>query len=339
MQIAAEIWQQLASDGRSEPGWHGRRLYGTAATPIYAALKYPGVTRGLLLEVKAKSIHPSNSFPSSSSFSVSLETLAPGANGSVRICLELADMKYEGLFAVVADDVAEAVASAPSEAVGVSALVGRLNSWQKFFKRHGTNLLNEQEQVGLFAEVFVLREFLSDGLAASAALDAWRGPWGEPQDFRFGSCSVEVKATASLGSTSFEVSNLLQLDERPLAHLIVRHFTLKRVEGHGETLSDLIDEITRLIVALDPSSASRFADALLEVGYSHAHRSEYEKDGFSIHTDRQFHVRGDFPRILTDEVRAGISACSYSVQLSACLPFLIDPTSSREIIYGARDEP
>lgn len=333
-----EAWQQLAAEGRSEPGWHGRRIYALARTPIHAALRQPGATKGLLLEVKARSMHPSNTFPSSSGFDVDLETVAPGPNGSLRICLELADARYDGVFEVLADDVASAVAAAGSEPAGIAALIGRLNTWQRFLRRHGDGLLSEQEQVGLFAELIVFRELLSDGLSAADAVDAWRGPWGGAQDFRLVNCSVEVKATASAASNSFEVSNLSQLDERPLPSLIVRHLALSRADGLGETLPEIVDAIGRLITSTDPSALGSFADGLLEAGYSQAHRPDYRSAGFSILSDRQFRVHADFPRLRPDEVRGGVAACSYSVQLSACLPFMIDAASALRIVRGARHD-
>ena len=315
-----------------------RRIHTAAATPLYAGIKLPERTKGLLLEVRARSIHPSSAFPACSGFDVNLVPVAPGPNGSVRICLELTDARYGGVFAVLTDDVATAVASAISEKEGVAALIGRLNTWQRFLTRHGDGLLSEQEQTGLFAELFVLRELLAHGLAASVAVAAWRGPWAGAQDFLLPNCSVEVKATASPGSAFFEVSNVAQLDERHLPCLVVRHIALVRAEGRGEMLPDMIDGISGEISASDPSAAIRFSDSLLEMGYSQAHRADYGKEGLTVHSDRQFLVRDGFPRIFADELRAGVAACSYSVSLTACLPFLIDAAEARRIMHGTSDE-
>ncbi len=334
----AETWAEIAAETRTEPGWHVRRTHAASATPLYAGIKLPERTKGLLLEVRAQSIHPASAFPACSGFDVNLVPVAPGPNGSVRICLELTDARYGGVFAVLADDVAMAVASARSEKEGVAALIGRLNTWQRFMKRHGDRLLSEQEQTGLYAELFVLRELLAHGLGASAAVDAWQGPWAGAQDFRLPNCSVEVKATASPGSASFEVSNLVQLDERPLPCLVVRHVALTRAEGQGETLPDMIDAISCAMSASDPSAGIRFSDSLLEIGYLRAHRANYGKEGFAMHSDRQFLVRGNFPRIRADELYAGVTACSYSVSLTACLPFLIDAAEARRMMHGTSNE-
>ena len=239
---------------------------------------------------------------------------------------------------MLADDVAAAVASAGSEPAGIVALIGRLNTWQRFLKRHGGGVLGERERIGLFAELTTLRDLLADGLSAGDAVDAWRGPWGGAQDFRLATCSVEVKATASVNSTSFEVANLAQLDERLLPCLMVRYIALSRPNGRGETLPELVDAVAAAVTATDPAASLRFADSLLEVGYLDAHRPEYEEERFAVFSDRLFRVQGGFPRILADDVRPGVSACSYTVQLSACLPFLIDGKNARHIFYGEHDE-
>jgi hypothetical protein len=334
----AEAWRHISAEGRTEHGWHARRIHPTAVTPILAALRLPGPTKAVLLEVKARSIHPSNTFPSSSGFEVGLETLLLGPNGMVRICLQLRDGRYEDVFAVLADDVAASVASANSEVAGIAALIGRLNTWQRFLKRHGDGVLSDQERIGLFAELVVLGDLLAKGLAASDAINAWRGPWGGAQDFALASCSIEVKATLSVHAVSFEVSNLAQLDDRSLPCLMLRHLALTRTQGTGGTLPDLIDAIRRAIAGTDPSASQRFSDSLLEVGYLDAHRAECADDSYAVHLERQFQVKGDFPRILSGDVRSGVSACSYSVQLSACLPFLIDEAEVNQIIQGVSDE-
>ena len=333
MSAVEDAWRILYTEGRTEPGWHGRRIHVTAATPIYAALQIPGPTKGLLLQVKTRFVHAGNTFPSSAGFEVHLEPIVAGPNGSVRICLRLTEQRYEDVFAVLAEDVAAAVAAAGSEPAGLAAMIGRLNTWQRFLKRHGEGILSDQERVGLFAELFVLRSLLADGLAASDSVRGWRGPWGGAQDFSLATCSLEVKATVSANPVSFDVSNLAQLDERVLPPLILRHLTLARTMT-GETLPELVDAVGMTIAATDPAALLLFSDSLLEVGYLEAHRTEYENERYKVHSDRHFLVQAGFPRVLADELRTGITACSYSVQISACMPFLIDAPTARQIVHG-----
>jgi hypothetical protein len=329
-----DAWKLLYAEDRAEPGWHGRRIHVTAATPIYAALQIPGPTKGLLLQVKAKSILPGNTFPSSAGFEVQLDPVDAGPNGSVRICLRLTERRYEDVFVVLAEDVAAAVAGAGSEPAGLAAMLGRLNTWQRFLKRPGQGILSDQEQVGLFAELTVLSGLLADGLAASDAVRSWRGPWGAPQDFTLATCSLEVEATVSANPVSFEVSNLAQLDERVLPSLILCHLTLARAMT-GMTLPELVDTVGITIAATDPGALLPFNDSLLEVGYLEAHRPEYESERYKVHSERHFLVKAGFPRILADELRTGVTACSYSVQISACMRFLVDAPTARRIVHGA----
>ena len=330
----AAVWDKISADGRTELGWHARRIHAFSATPIHAALRQPGTVKALLLEVKARSIHPASTFPSSSGFNVTIAPLTPGPHGTVRVCLELVDNRYVDVFAILADDVATAVAAASSEVGGISALIGRLNTWQRFLKRHGDRTLTEYERIGLFGELLVLRDLLAKGLAASDCVDAWRGPWGGAQDFCLATCAVEVKATAAAHPISFDVANLAQLDDRSLPALILRHVTLLRAPDSGETLPSLVDSLQQTIEATDPAAAQRFSDSLLEVGYLDAQRGDYENEAYSVHAQHNFEVRGDFPRILSSDLHAGIAACSYSVELAACLPFLIDETRADRALHG-----
>ena len=331
----AERWNELAAEGRAEAGWHVRRMHAPSTTALYAALKQPSQSKGLLLVVRSRSINTSDLFPASSGFEVTLETVSPGPNGSVRICLELTEARYGEVFAVLADDVAAAVIRSVSDREGVPALIGRLNTWQRFLTRHGDSSLSEEERTGLFAELYLLREVLAAGMAASVAVAAWRGPWAEAQDFRFRQCSVEVKAGTNSGAaTSLLVSNLVQLDERQVPCLLVRHLGLARAAERGEKLADMVDAIIGVTATADPSAGIRFSDSLLELGYSPAHRAEYSREGYTVLSDTFFLVRDGFPRLRAGDVPSGILACSYSVHLPACLPHLIDAAEAGRLIHG-----
>jgi hypothetical protein len=297
----------------------------------------PDDVRGLLLEVRAKSVPAGATLPSGSGFEVSVEPIVPGPNGTVRLCLALADGRYEEVFGVLADDVAAAVGAEASEAASVNVFIGRLNTWQRFLRRHGDRLLSEEARVGLFGELLQVSELLGAGAVAGDVVAAWRGPSGGAQDFALGGCALEVKTTASAHPTSFEVSNLVQLDERPLPMLLVRQVVL-RPAAAGRTLPALVDEVRQIIRGQDAGTLQAFDDALMDAGYLDAHRREYEANSYVVRADHYFRVEGAFPRVRADDVRPGVRACSYSVEVAACLPFEIGADQAWRAIRDERDE-
>jgi hypothetical protein len=46
-----------------------------------------------------------------------------------------------------------------------------------------------------------------------------------------------------------------------------------------------------------------------------------------------FEITGDFPRIRASEVRSGVTSGSYSIEFSACLPFEVDASRVRALIF------
>jgi hypothetical protein len=144
-----------------------------------------------------------------------------------------------------------------------------------------------------------------------------------------------VKATTLPHSTSFEVSNLAQLDERPVPMLVVRQVALMRA-ADGTTLPNLVDNIRLMIRNQDPGTAQSFDDSLIEAGYLDIHRREYDGSSFVLRMDRYFRVEGAFPRIRSDDVRPGVRACSYTVELAACLPFEINADHVWQAILGGK---
>jgi hypothetical protein len=198
-------------------------------------------------------------------------------------------------------------------------------------------MLSEEARIGLFGELLEVLERLGEGIPASNVVAAWRGPSGAAQDFSSATCVLEVKSTASLHPISFEVANLVQLDERSAPILLLRQSVLVQAAA-GRTLPALVEEVRSIIRNQDAAALHAFEESLMDAGYLDAHRQHYIDAAYALRASRYFRVEGAFPRIRSDDVRPGVRSCSYSVEVAACLPFEISVEKARRIIQGDYDE-
>ena len=184
MSTVLDAWAALRAERRTESGWHVRRVYPSAACEMFAGLRQPGSVPGLLLEISTDDVPAGLSLPQSRGFNVEPAVLRSGSSGSVRFALTLTDPGYEAVFSVLCDDAAETAATAANARGGLRAWLGRLQVWQEFMSRHGAGGLSEEAALGLWGELWFMRERLVPLLGEAGAVDAWAGPARRAERFR-----------------------------------------------------------------------------------------------------------------------------------------------------------
>lgn len=121
-------------------------------------------------------------------------------------------------FDALIEEIMSSVGSAES---AVDDALGEVRRWRRFLAVGRASAPSLSEQMGLFAELEVLRQALA---IDSSVLDAWRGPYREPHDFEFSRSCLEVKAVGP-DTPSVEVHGLSQFDRhdrRDLELLLLR---------------------------------------------------------------------------------------------------------------------
>jgi hypothetical protein len=331
MVTLAEFWDAILAEGRTEPGWHARRVRHGSVCDIRAAVRAQDKAEAVLFETASRSVPLNVDVSECVGFEVRIETVVPGPGGRVRICLTLRDRRYRDVFATLCEDVVGAVAGADTEPYALKLLFGRLHTWERFISRFGPDRLSDERQIGLFAELRFLRDEVVPLLPAAAAVRCWRGPYLEPHDFRFRAAGVEVKGTASRSPASFPVANLDQLDHGTLEALILVHVRIDVDSGAGHSLPQLVSDLREVLSASDPGAASDLDASLIEAGYLDVHAVHYDRI-FRVGEVRWLEVRDGFPRLTHGAVPAGVSAASYSVSLDACAPFAVAEEAGRQMI-------
>lgn len=224
-------------------------------------------------------------------------------------CLELVDADQSDLFTALCVEVIEEVAAQPEKAV--AALKKVLADWKSLLAgAHET--LSPSALVGLFGELYVLREMLAHD---AGAVMFWTGPQGAAQDFHRGADAIEVKTTLAAEGRRVRINGATQLDLAPPGRLIVRWFRL--ATGRGTAVPTVVDEISGLTD--DPAE---FRKLLVEYGYRESEREVYERRAFEVVEHCAYEVGTEFPRVVTGSfvggaVPPGVEDIAYVVDLDS----------------------
>jgi hypothetical protein len=251
----------------------------------------------------------------------------------VRVKIGLADVRFADVFGAFAEDLYRALRSLEPGPQVSMALEERLEKWNRFFREHGPEGLNEEEQRGLFGELLVLRRHVLPHLPGIKGTRTWNGPGGADHDFQLPGGCVEAKTVGMRPAKSFHISNERQLDESDCKSLYLYWANLELSES-GESLPHLVDEI-RGMLKTDKFAMDTFEQKLLMAGYLDVHAPNY-RWRYRILEEALCRVQNGFPRITNPA--NGISFVRYDLAVEACRPFQVDVARSMaSLVKGGSD--
>jgi hypothetical protein len=226
------------------------------------------------------------------------------------------------LFASLCHDLIAVSSSCIDEFELLHAVNNRLKKWQRFLSNDSSFLMSEQKQMGLFGELLCLKKYIVPKLGFPQSLISWVGPDYHKQDFSLQSYSIEVKAFISSKGPFVNISSAHQLLSDSPLYLFA--FGLTRDEK-GLSIYDLINDVKSIIAELH-GDQDMFDEKLSEYGYI---------DGITIgpfvrfgnDQIKAFTVAEGFPKILPGSIDARITTVEYSIDLSKCNEFKVEPYS------------
>ncbi|MGD7045651.1 PD-(D/E)XK motif protein [Jeotgalibacillus proteolyticus] len=201
-----------------------------------------------------------------------------------------------------------------------------LEKWRSFFRRGGYKKLNEDQQRGLFGELWFMRKWIENNPdRPPLLLESWGGPLSDRVDFRTNGFGVEIKTVRDQINKRVRISNEKQLritDAVPEIYLYVCYLEESRNIGH--TLQDLVDELRIHFYLFSLQLRLKFDDLLRSSGFSD---NEYTDLYLNVLEEETYTVDNRFPMIPVESLPKGISHVSYSIDLSHCEDSKIDSTN------------
>jgi hypothetical protein len=312
------LWLGIeASPLPAQLGWVRRTANPGAAVPVSAAVACRGGARCLLIDIPVALLARLQDLPSTGGLAVELVPALQGVPESHRtLAVTLDDRQYWDLFSVFCADVVDGISRCGRVQDAIVLLLQRLGRWQQFLSA-ATEGLTRQGVVGLFGELWVLRDILIP-LAGISMLESWCGADRKPQDFIVpGLCALEVKTTAGQVLSSVRIHGQQQLDDSGLACLYLVCLRLQHDDGVGESLNQLVDDL-RAQAATLPEFAALLEGRLSAAGWLERHRQRYDGQRHLVAQRRFFRVNERFPRLVSASLPVGIDGVEYQLDLRAC---------------------
>jgi hypothetical protein len=327
------MWEQLERDTQTN-GFIRLRVNPAARFEIFLAVEKTLNNRALLMEVKADAIFPGLEYPQSRGVDVYPVPIVPGPNGSVRIIVKVKDVNYNDVFTVLVKDILTHVFRQDSQRRGVQALITRLHRWQNFLRTYAPGILSDQERMGLYGELWLIKKLIPKVDDAAALIKAWVGPAGANQDFQFAECAIEVKTTSGGPHEVISISSVRQLDGTGSNNLYLYHLALDVRAGGVQSLPEIVCEVRNLLRAKGEGILDTFNDKLMEAKYFDAMAAHYEERKYTVRHERFYEVVDGFPRITEQDVMPGIGDVRYTVSLSACKSFEVQEPRFMHCLKG-----
>lgn len=230
---------------------------------------------------------------------------------SLRISLN--EPALEPVFAALCRDIVSQTRTGVSDTRLGPTVLARIDRWRTLLDRDAGGL-GDLKLRGLFGELFVLQVEVLARHSPRAAVLAWVGPTGSPQDFILPSGDrLEVK-TAEPTASTVTISSIEQLDcpSDPLKLIVLR------AEKTGAQALGAVG-LMKLIAGLrerfseDPEALADFDAALLSMEW-HEHASH---DAFAMRplSIEAYDVGPGFPRLVRDGLPRDVVAAQYEILL------------------------
>jgi hypothetical protein len=330
-----ELWRRLEAGhgGESpEPGVTVRRIDPTARDALFAGIRRPTGTRMLLLQITSPPRPADGPLIQSRGFVTAVNRFS-GDSTHLHLFIESAASSFNEVFGYVAGDVAEHVFRRPVSSQTMAAFLGRLDRWKRFFETAGEEGLSEISAQGLLAELIFLRDFaIPESESPEAAISSWAIPEPLSKDFQYSRGAIEVKSSVSREHTKVHISGERQLDGTGFVSLYLLAVLLEKVSAGGFSLPETVIAVRNILG--DGVARNLFEEKLLEYGYLDIHSPRYDRR-YMLQRMRAYQVTDGFPRVPAT-LPDGVGDLNYTLALSACAPFEVDPGVLRILIHESR---
>lgn len=198
-----------------------------------------------------------------------------------------------------------------------------LDRWHNFFKKNWETKLSEEEEAGLFGELYYIDKWLKYYPSEPPLIiNDWKGPLRFRIDFVIKKSGIEIKTLSPKIRDEVKISNEKQLELNPVINeLFLYVLKIEKNDMIGDTLKDISENIEEKLIKRAPSLAVKFKETLL---LNNIRIEAYNTNHFFVHEELAYEVKEKFPRIESKELSKGISRISYYLDLTHCEEFMVD---------------
>jgi len=219
------------------------------------------------------------------------------------------------LFSIVVADILEEIATSTLP-LNMSCL-RVLERWREFLSLDKQPGLTREQMVGLFGELWILRELCR---RSPKAMDSWMGPSGHQHDFLGRHVALEVKSSITLQWRFPQINGIKQLAAPQAQELYLSLLRLDIPEEGGETVRTLLTELSTLI-----NDRHQLISQLSKIGIGPHELESLSQPRYEVTEHRMYLVDSDFPKITPSgftggDAPTGVQDIRYRIDLSGETP-------------------
>jgi len=236
------------------------------------------------------------------------------------LLLELLESEQKSIFRALVADILLATSDMAfgENAAGAMRVITRVERWQDLLKRRRDEVLSRQAIIGLFGELHFLKDKVLPKMQPTEAAAAWRGPYGDEQDFVIGGWIIEIKTQLATADQFLKISSEAQLDTSS-GKIAVCHQSLSSAPSEDSdafTLNEIIKDIRNKLLNYGASALDIFEAGLISAGYET--KPEYDLESWKPVRATIYEVEDDFPRLIPSKIPVGIRNVTYRILPAAC---------------------
>lgn len=239
------------------------------------------------------------------------------SDSQYKLAFHLNDSSMDGIFLKFCDDLVESTRVINDEAIGMTFVCKRYNSWKKLFYKLNKTTLSDSQQMGLIGELLFLKEDLFKQYDYMEAINAWSGCDKTHKDFSINDDWYEIKSSA-INSLTIKISSIEQLDSDNDGTLVVYEFEKMSGEYNGLTLNTVVND---LLSMLSDEEEDLMIEKLKAAGWEMC--DEYDKTCFRPVSKNYYLVNNDFPKISKNDLKISIMEVQYQILKRDLNDFLI----------------
>lgn len=232
------------------------------------------------------------------------------------LLISLADNSLSSIFAVLCEDLFNYISNIKEDKELVKSLQNRFLKWKELFELAKSPGLSPEKQIGLFGELFLLKELIEETGRIEECLNIWVGPDTGIRDFEKNNSAIEVKTTQTHNHQRIRISSERQLDTSLLENLFLFHLSLEKRNGQENSLNKIVSALFS-VIGDNMLLNNMLNRKLISVGYFKHHESYYENISYMIRGKDFYTVTEIFPRIEEKDLMKGVGDVKYSIILTA----------------------
>lgn len=235
----------------------------------------------------------------------------------VSISFDLMDKYISKLFLQFCSDIIESTRSIERNDA-VKFIIMRWKYWIMMFKKPYSELLTENQVLGLLGELIYLKQYMIPKYGQSKAIDSWLGQSKSHKDFEIDNTWYEIKVVKP-SSITVKISSIEQLDSNDIGNLaiIILDKTNKEVDDYI-TINKYYEVLESTIIKFEDKLKLR--QKVADGGYYKD--EEYDKYTYKFIRKNEYIINEDFPKLSKMDLSEGIVKASYEVSLDYIEKFL-----------------